>query len=138
MAAIASGPVLLIVAAIAGVIAALVYMWNTNDGFRDAVTSAWATIQASAEQMWSVIGPVLTGIASVLSAVLIPALQAAAGVVGAVFGGAFEAVAAVISGAMQVIAGIIEVIVGTIELVIGAFVGVSVGVVALLGLFPGV
>lgn len=127
MAAIASGPVLLIVAAIAGVIAALVYMWNTNEGFRDAVTSAWATIQASAEQMWSVIGPVLTGIANVLSAVLVPALQAAAGVVGAVFGGAFEAVAAVISGAMLVIAGIIEAIVGTIELVIGAFVGVFTG-----------
>ena len=40
-----SSPIGLVVALVAGLVAALVVLWNTNDGFRDAVMNAWQGIQ---------------------------------------------------------------------------------------------
>lgn len=40
-----ANPIGLVVAAIAGLIVWLVYLWNTNDGFRDAVIKAWEKIK---------------------------------------------------------------------------------------------
>ena len=40
-----SSPMGLVLALVAGLVAALVVLWNTNDGFRDAVMSAWQGIQ---------------------------------------------------------------------------------------------
>lgn len=39
-----SSPIGLVVAAIATLVAGLVVLWNTNDGFRNAVTSAWQSV----------------------------------------------------------------------------------------------
>ncbi|MEG1287617.1 MAG: phage tail tape measure protein [Clostridium sp.] len=46
------GPITLIVAGIAGVVAAIATLWNTNEGFRDAVTSAWEYIKQVASDVW--------------------------------------------------------------------------------------
>ena len=40
-----SSPVGLVLGLIAGLVAGIVVLWNTNDGFRDAVMSAWQGIQ---------------------------------------------------------------------------------------------
>lgn len=40
-----ASPIGLVLALVAGLVAALVVLWNTNDGFRDAVTTAWQGIQ---------------------------------------------------------------------------------------------
>lgn len=40
-----ANPILLIVTLVAGLIVALVTLWNTNEDFRNAVTSAWETIK---------------------------------------------------------------------------------------------
>lgn len=40
-----ASPIGLVIALVAGLVAALVVLWNTNDGFRDAVMSAWQGIQ---------------------------------------------------------------------------------------------
>ena len=51
IAAIAS-PVGIVVLAIAGLVAAFVYLWRTNEEFREGVTAIWGLIKASAEQIW--------------------------------------------------------------------------------------
>lgn len=44
----AANPIGLIVIAIAALVAAFVTLWNTSDGFRDAVTNAWNSIVSAA------------------------------------------------------------------------------------------
>lgn len=44
-AALNANPIVLIVTLIAGLVIALITLWNTNDGFREAVTSAWEKIK---------------------------------------------------------------------------------------------
>lgn len=47
-AALSANPIALVVAAIAGLVAAIVYLWNTNEGFRNFVISAFNTIKQAA------------------------------------------------------------------------------------------
>lgn len=46
-AALNANPAVLIISLIAGLVAAVVLLWNTNEDFRNAVTAAWQTIQES-------------------------------------------------------------------------------------------
>ena len=39
-----ANPIGIIIAAIAGLIAGLIYLWNTNDGFKNAIIGAWEVI----------------------------------------------------------------------------------------------
>lgn len=41
------GPVTLTIAAVAGLAAGLIYLWNTSEGFRNAITTAWDAIVTS-------------------------------------------------------------------------------------------
>jgi phage protein len=43
-AALSANPIVLVVAAIAGLIAAIAILWNTNEGFRNAVMNAWQAV----------------------------------------------------------------------------------------------
>lgn len=45
-------PIILITAAVIGFIAALVTLWNTNEGFRNAVIGAWNAILGAAQTVW--------------------------------------------------------------------------------------
>lgn len=45
--AMAATPMGMVAVAIAAVVAGLIYLWNTNEGFRDAVLSAWETIKST-------------------------------------------------------------------------------------------
>lgn len=47
-----TGPAGIVVGAIAGIIAILTYLWNTNDQFREAVLATWAYIQEGAMQIF--------------------------------------------------------------------------------------
>lgn len=44
-AALNANPIVLIVTLVVGLVAALITLWNTNDGFREAVTNAWGKIK---------------------------------------------------------------------------------------------
>lgn len=55
-----ANPFVLIVTAIAGVVAALVTLWNTNEGFREAVITAWEAIKEAVQNVASVIGTVFS------------------------------------------------------------------------------
>lgn len=47
-----ANPMVLIGAAIAGVVAGLIVFWNTNEDFRNNVLSAWESIKQSASDCW--------------------------------------------------------------------------------------
>lgn len=46
------GFVTIIIAAVAALAAGLITLWNTNEGFRDGVTSAWNAIRETAAEVW--------------------------------------------------------------------------------------
>lgn len=50
-----SNPIGFIIAAIAGLIAAVVYLWNTNEGFRNAIIGTWNAIKEAAGVVWGAI-----------------------------------------------------------------------------------
>lgn len=49
---ILANPIGLIIAAVAGLVAGIVYLWNTNEGFRNACINAWNAIKDVAESVW--------------------------------------------------------------------------------------
>lgn len=55
-----ANPFVLIVTIIAGVVAAIITLWNTNEGFREAVTSAWEAIKETAISVWEAVSGAFT------------------------------------------------------------------------------
>lgn len=53
-------PFVLVAALIAGLIAAIVYLWNTNEGFRNAVINAWNGIKATATNVFEKVASFFT------------------------------------------------------------------------------
>ncbi|MHB7978929.1 phage tail tape measure protein [Clostridium sporogenes] len=51
-AAMAANPIGLVVSIIAGLIAGIIVLWNTNEGFRNAVIDAWNAILSTAQTVW--------------------------------------------------------------------------------------
>lgn len=54
-AAMNANPIILIISLIAGLITAIVTLWNTNDGFREALTNAWNAIADVFSAVWGAI-----------------------------------------------------------------------------------
>lgn len=59
-AAMNANPIVLVVTLIAGLVAAIVTLWNTNEGFRNAVISAWKAIKSAAEKIFTEIANFFT------------------------------------------------------------------------------
>lgn len=58
--AMSLNPIGLIISLIAALVAGIIYLWNTNDGFRNAITSAWEAIKNAAISVWEWIGDLFT------------------------------------------------------------------------------
>lgn len=73
-AALNANPIVLIVTLIAGLVVALLTLWNTNDGFREAVTNIWNAIKTTVtnviNSIKSVISSVFNAIKSTISSIL--------------------------------------------------------------------
>jgi tape measure domain-containing protein len=52
---IAANPFILVIAAITAVVAAIIYLWNTNEGFRNAVIGTWNAISGAVQTVWGAI-----------------------------------------------------------------------------------
>ncbi|MGC5584154.1 hypothetical protein ACPYOC_07385 [Ornithinimicrobium sp. W1665] len=52
-AALLANPIGLVIALVAGLVAGFLILWNTNDGFRDAVINAWQAITAGVQAAWA-------------------------------------------------------------------------------------
>jgi len=48
-------PIALVIAAIAGLVAAIVYLWNTNESFRNALQAFWEWLTTGLSAIWSAI-----------------------------------------------------------------------------------
>ena len=59
-----ANPIVLVIAAIVALIAILVYAYNTNEDFRNAVNAAWDGIKTAVIGAWDVIKPALEGFAA--------------------------------------------------------------------------
>ena len=59
-AAMNANPIVLVVTLIAGLVAALVTLWKTNDSFRNAVINAWNAIKTKAENIFGSIARIFT------------------------------------------------------------------------------
>ena len=55
-----ANPFVLIATLIAGLVAVIVTLWNTNEGFRNAVISAWESIKSAAEKIFTAVANFFT------------------------------------------------------------------------------
>lgn len=55
------GPIGLIVIAVGAVVGVVLYLWNTNEGFRNAVISIWSAIKSAFVSAWSFIADAWSG-----------------------------------------------------------------------------
>lgn len=99
-----SGPALAIIAVVAALAAGFVYLWKTNEDFRNNMTEIWEQLQSS----FSELGGTISGIIDQL----MPLIAEIAGTVLSAFG---EIAAAVIPILMQIIADILPVIIDLIN-----------------------
>lgn len=107
-----TSPIGLVVAAIAAVVGVIVYLWNTNESFRNAVIAAWEAVKAMASNLWSAIttafGNMVTSITTAGANIVTSVKTAWDNVVTAITG----AVGKAKSAAESVMQGIISTITG--------------------------
>ena len=59
-AAMNANPIILVVTLIAGLVAAIVTLWNTNEDFRNAIISAWEAIKETASSVFTAVASFFT------------------------------------------------------------------------------
>lgn len=140
---VVSGPVILIAALIGGLIALLIYMWQTNDEFRDKVIAAWQMIQEYVKpiiedivnfvkdnwgplkdwikDVWEQIQRIIIGVVDAIVIVLEPILKDMAqfwqdhgDTVLDIVKFTFKLVGSIIKGALDIIEGLIKVFTGVL------------------------
>ena len=135
---VALGPILLVTAAIAGVVAGMVLLWNKSESFRDFITGIIDTVKSSItgfldginiDEKLSGIKSAISGlsdklsglenlfkaIGAILAAVLVPAI----GLLAAGFG----AVLSMIEPLIGAVGGIIDILSGLGDMIVGVFTG---------------
>lgn len=110
-----SAPVVAVVAVIGTLVAAFLHLWNTNEGFREAIIGTWNTIKETVSTFCqgivdrlNALGFSFQDITEVLSAVW----NGFCSLLAPVFEGAFQAIAAVLSTVLNVLTGILDVFIG--------------------------
>lgn len=111
----AAGPILAVVAVIAVLVAAFKHLWDTNEGFRDAIVGIWEGIKEkfaafgdAITQRLNALGFDFQNIVEVLKAVWDGFCQALA----PVFEAAFSVISTVLGTVLDVIVGILDVFIG--------------------------
>jgi hypothetical protein len=102
-AAMSANPIGLLIAAVVVIIGLIIYLWTTNEGFRDAVIAIWEAISAFAVAAWEAI------VAAVGAAWewILSAVEAA----GAFIAGVWNAIVAAAQAAWDFVVSIVEAVV---------------------------
>ena len=111
-ASLASGPVLALVAAIAALSAAFVYLWNTNEDFRNKCIEIWEKVKSAFKDLYDAISSLLTALTPLFNAVISIIKELWAGFCdffAPVFEGAFTALGGTLQGAVDILVGILKV-----------------------------
>ena len=110
-----SAPVLAVVAVIAVLVAAFVNLWNTNEGFREAILGTWEKIKTTVSnfvegirERLAALGISFSDIAETIKAIW----NGLCAVLAPIFEGAFNAIANVLQTVLGVITGILDVFIG--------------------------
>lgn len=110
-----SAPVLAVVAVIAVLVAAFVHLWNTNEGFREAILGTWGKIKTTVSnfvegirERLAALGISFSDIAETIKAIW----NGLCAVLAPIFEGAFNAIANVLQTVLGVITGILDVFIG--------------------------
>ena len=98
------GPVLAIIAIVAALAAGFVYLWNTNEDFRNNVTAVWEELQGSFSELGGKISDMLNQLMPLISEIASTVLTA--------FGQIAEAVLPIL---IQLISELLPVIIGLID-----------------------
>lgn len=135
---VALGPILLVTAAIAGVVAGMVLLWNKSESFRDFITGIIDTVKSSItgfldginideklsgiQSAFSRLGEKLMGlenllkvIGAVVAAVVVPAIGLLAA--------GFSTVLGMIEPLITVVGGVIDTLSGLGDIIVGVFTG---------------
>lgn len=114
-----SAPVLIVVGVIAALTAAFVYLWKTNEGFRDAILAIWQRIKDAFANFTQ-------GIVDRLNALGFD-FENFTEVVKAVWDKFCALLAPVFEGAFAVIASVLETVLGVITGILDVFIGIFTG-----------
>lgn len=110
-----TSPIGIVVAAIAALVAAFLYLWNTNEDFREAITNIWNGIVETLTGFFNEIGEKLSAVGITWDSVL-GALKAAWDVfctmLAPVFEGAFQLISDILTFVTDTILGILDIFIG--------------------------
>lgn len=120
----ALNPFGIIALAVVGLVAALTVLWNTNEGFRDAVLGAWQAICDGCAAVCGTIQSIWNGVCAFLGSFVQQVVSFFAGIPGAI-GGFFSAAASGVQSAFQAAVSFFASVPGRI---IGFFAGVGAGI----------
>ncbi len=107
--AMSANPIGLIVIAITALVAAIVYLWNTNDDFRASITETWNGIKEAAQPVIEKLTELLT---MLWQDVLQPLIELLMNVLAPVFEGVFAAIGQTVEGFLGIIEGVIDFVAG--------------------------
>lgn len=148
-AAMTANPIGIIVMAVIGLIAAIAYLWNTNEGFRNAVIGIWMAVSgfliqlwnnivSGLQQAWQSLTTIWAGIVAGFQAA-VTGIQTAWGVVVGFFQGVWAGIVAVFSAVVGFYVGIFTDAWNGIQTAWGAVVGFFSGIVSgIQGAFSGI
>ena len=107
---LASGPMLVVIAAIAAVAAAFIHLWNTNEEFRNNCIQIWEQVKTAFQKLWDSIAYLLDALKPLFE-VAINAIKAVweefCNFLAPIFEGVLVGLGGIFEGAVKILSGIL-------------------------------
>lgn len=108
---ILGGPITVIVAVIGALVGVIIYLWNTNKGFRNAIISIWNGIKSAITSVVKAIAPVVKAVFNGIKVTVTTVFNAIKAVAGPIWNG----IKTVITVAVKAIAPIVKTVFNAIK-----------------------